>query len=156
MVSYHQSYHSEYRYCLELSLIYYYYNMHPNELSPVFPELCRALNTECTTIQNGGLEALLDSIGNHGNKYLSLVTRTSYLSMRFQSLVGTAFNCDITDLQNFYKRQSMILDTSRYDDIASVIDNTYLMNYVHTYYDGQHHALLDRVEQSLNLLDQIQ
>ena len=57
------------------------------------------------------------------------------------------------ELQSFYVQTSVQLESARLTALGNVRGNPWLMNSVNAQYDLQHHGLLDRVEQSLKLVE---
>ena len=117
----------------------------------IFQDLQSTLRFECDA-QEGIPSALLASTGHVTT--LPVTVRVSQINMRFLQLSshGVTRN-QAFQLQSFYVQTSAQLESVRLTALGNVHGNSWLLNSVNAQYDLQHHGLLDRVEQSLKLVE---
>ena len=119
--------------------------------NPIFHDLQTTLRSECDA-QDGVPSALLASTGHVTT--LPVSVRVSQISLRFLQLsYHIVKRNQAFELQSFYVQTSVQLESARYAALGNVRGNPWLMNSVNAQYDMQHHGLLDRVEQSLKLVE---
>jgi hypothetical protein len=120
----------------------------PNQLAtnPKFQDLRSTLRSECQA-QDTVSPALLSSIARTN---VPVTVRASQVSLRFLKLGA----CKIRQLQGFYVHTSFELESARFSALSAAANNAWLTSSINAQYDQQHHALLDRVEQSLCLVEQ--
>ena len=119
--------------------------------NPIFQDLQSTLRFECDA-QEGIPSALLASTGHVTT--LPVTVRVSQINMRFLQLSshGVTRN-QAFQLQSFYVQTSAQLESARLTALGNIRGNPWLLNSVNAQYDLQHHGLLDRVEQSLKLVE---
>ena len=119
--------------------------------NPIFQDLQSTLRFECDA-QEGIPSALLASTGHVTT--LPVTVRVSQINMRFLQLSshGVTRN-QAFQLQSFYVQTSAQLESARLTALGNVHGNPWLLNSVNAQYDLQHHGLLDRVGQSLKLVE---
>lgn len=118
--------------------------------NPFFNDLQATLANECTTVKTSLPQSLFDALTTQPNS--DVFSREQMLQQRFNSLLP-AFPDDIQSLSNFYHHQASEVETERFcaiqqKDLPSEVK--YSMNF---HYDSQLHQIMDRVEQSLMLLE---
>ena len=119
--------------------------------NPIFHDLQMTLRSECDA-QDGVPSALLASTGHVTT--LPVTVRVSQINMRFLQLSShNSTRNQEFELQSFYVQTSVQLESARLTALGNVHGNPWLMNSVNAQYDLQHHGLLDRVEQSLKLVE---
>ena len=119
--------------------------------NPIFQDLQSTLRSECDA-QDGAPSALLASTGQATT--LPVTVRVSQINMRFLQLSSHgATRNQAFQLQSCYFQTSAQLESARYAALGTVRGNPWLLNSVNAQYDLQHHGLLDRVEQSLKLVE---
>ena len=121
--------------------------------NPMFQELQSTLRPECDA-QDGVPSALLASAGHVTT--LPVTVRVSQINMRFLQLSShSSTRNQAFQLQSFYVQTSAQLESARLTALGNVRGNPWLMNCINAQYDLQHHGLLYRMEQSLNLVENI-
>ena len=119
--------------------------------NPIFHDLQLTLRSECDA-QDAVPSALLASAGH--DTTLPVTVRVSQINMRFLQLSSHGVMKNQTfQLQSFYVQTSAQLESARLTGLDNVRGNPWLINSVNVQYDLQHHGLLDRVEQSLKLVE---
>ena len=119
--------------------------------NPIFYDLQMTLRSECDA-QDGVPSALLASTGHVTT--LPVTVRVSQINMRFLQLSShSSMRNQAFELQSFYVQTSAQLESTRLTALGNVHGNPWLMNSVNAQHDLQHHGLLDRVEQSLKLVE---
>ena len=119
--------------------------------NPIFHDLQTTLRSECDA-QDGVPPALLASTGHVPT--VPVTVRVSQINMRFLQLSShSSMRNQAFELQSFYVQTSAQLESTRLTALGNVYGNPCLVNSVNTQYDLQHHGLLDRVEQSLSLVE---
>ena len=127
--------------------------LHKLSSNPIFQDLQSTLRSECDA-QDGVTSALLASAGHVTT--LPVTVRVSQINMRFLQLSShSSTRNQAFQLQSFYVQTSAQLESARLTALGNVRGNPWLMNSINAQYDLQHHGLLYRVEQSLNLVDNI-
>ncbi|XP_062612669.1 uncharacterized protein LOC134274399 [Saccostrea cucullata] len=124
--------------------------------NPFFNDLQAALANECNSTaptKDFLPQSLFDALTTQPNS--DVFSREQMLQERFNKLIST-FPDDVRKLSEFYHHQASEVETERFcalqqKDLAS--DVKYTMN---CHYDSQLHQIMDRVEQSLNLLEKTQ
>ena len=115
--------------------------------NPMFQDLRTTLRSECQTAIPS---ALYDTIAHP--LQAPVTVRASQISLRFLKLSSSRVR--VHELHSFYVRQSAELESSRFTALSTAAHNAWSTNSLNVQYDQQHHALLDRVEQSLRLVEQ--
>lgn len=113
---------------------------------PLFSDLRNTLQFECQA-QDTIPTTLFESLGS--TPLIPVSARSSQIHLRFMKLTGD--NC--LTLKTFYIEQSATLEMTRCSALSKTT-SVWMQNSVNIMYDQQHHALLDRVGKSLELLEQ--
>ena len=123
---------------------------------PMLSDLQSALHTDCLS-QNSTPTALLSSTTTvsptkHTNT-APVTVRMTVLNLRLLKLLESRVRHQVKELQAFYCLKSAELESKRLTDINCYHNNQWMCSSVHAYYDQQHHALLERIEQRLKAID---
>ena len=123
--------------------------------NPLFTDLQAALQRDC---ENGTVPApaALVSTVQPASSPLSIVVRVNLLRARMMTLLKASGNDKVVELQHFYQAQSVHLETARCAAVQTLhYSDQWLIAALHVSYDQLHHSLLDRVEQSLTMVEQL-
>jgi hypothetical protein len=125
--------------------------LHKLSNNPIFQELQSTLRSECD-VQDSAPSALLASTGHV--TAVPVTVRVSQINLRFLRLSSCSqVKANAFQLQSFYVQKSAELESARWTALSTITSNAWLTNTTNALYDQQHHGLLDRVEQSLILLE---
>ena len=78
--------------------------------------------------------------------------RVGVLQMHFM-MQSTKSKTRVIELQQFYRLQAAQLESDRYAALCHTQPTPWLLPNINSFYDQQHHALIDRIEKSLHLLE---
>ena len=78
--------------------------------------------------------------------------RVGILQMHFM-MQSAKSKMRVAELQQFYRLQAAQLESDRYAALCHAHTTPWLVPNINSYYDQQHHALIDRVEKSLHLME---
>lgn len=85
---------------------------------------------------------------------MPLTVRISMLNLRFMKLLKKNIKSQVEELQSFYFLKCGELESDRFSSLTSASNNQYMQYSVNVYCDHQHHSLISRVEESLQLIEQ--
>ena len=78
--------------------------------------------------------------------------RVGVLQMHFM-MQSAKSKTRVVELQQFYRLQAAQLESDRYAALCHAQPTPWLLPNINSFYDQQHHALIDRIEKSLHLLE---
>ena len=118
--------------------------------NPFFSDLQAALANECTSSKASLPQSLFDALTTEPNS--NVFSREQLLQERFDKLLP-AFPDDVQKLSAFYHHQASDVETERFCALQQKDLPTDVKSSMNYHYDGQLHQIMDRVEQSLLLLE---
>jgi hypothetical protein len=133
------------------------YGHDPIASNHLLSSLQSALQDECTPECAATQTALVDTISSpyKQSSAVPLSVHIGHLHMRFMD-VTKYHKTKVTELDQFYRIQSTDIETARLTNLQSAITyNTWIAASINAYYDHIHHALIDRILQSLDSLKNI-
>lgn len=114
----------------------------PLHYNPVFSELQSLLKSELK--QQTLPEALMKLL----KPKTSVFSREQQLQHQFTKL-ECSNHTDVHQLSSFYKYQSAVIETERYQSLHQHATKPHLRDSINTHYDEQLHKVIDRVEVSI-------
>ena len=100
-------------------------------------------NASCRVTAPGGTDSCT----------MPVTVRVSLLNLLFMKLLDKKVKSQVQDLQNFYYTNSAKMESDRFSSLSSAYGNQYMQSSVNMYYDQLHHALISRVESSIDLIE---
>ena len=91
--------------------------------------------------------------GNTDCCAMPVTVRVSLLNLRFMKLLDKKVKSQVQELQNFYYTKSAAIESERFSSLSSTYGNQHMQCSVNMYYDQLHHALIGRVESSIDLIE---
>lgn len=121
----------------------------PTLANPLFSDLQTLLANDCS--QDLLPTTLLDTVNSPpGN---NIYKRECQLYARFKML-EKKHSDQINELSSFYRYQSSVLETERYDVLNNETFSDSYKDYLNIYYDTEICKIIDRVEKSIAILEQ--
>lgn len=123
--------------------------------STLFSDLQSALPDKCNTKCSTAPTTPVASVSNPQTPSPSVPLSVSigHLHKRFMA-VAQCHKSKATELDQFYRYQSADIETARYTKLQSATPyNPWIASSINAYYDHIHQVLIDRVVQSLDLLN---
>ena len=121
-------------------------------LNPLFCSLQTALQTEYTSECLNPI-ALIDTVDVTTQHAAPLSVSIDYLHQAFLSANLKCWKVQVSELERFYHVQSDSLETTRHSKLQIATPfNTWICASINTHYDNMHHALINRIHQSLSML----
>ncbi|KAK2165324.1 hypothetical protein LSH36_52g09021 [Paralvinella palmiformis] len=118
--------------------------------NPLYRDLQTSLFPECTA-QEGSPDALMASQPG-GRSSTPITVRITVVNLRFMKLIHSKCRDQVLELQNFYYLKSAELESGRVT-LLQTGPTSWLMSSINAQYDQLHHELIDRIEQSLELME---
>ena len=118
--------------------------------NPFFGDLQAVLVNDCTRKSESFPKMLLETLTSEPHS--DVFTREQKLQDRFTRLQNR-FPDDIARLSQFYRDQAAIVETDRFTTIHNAAMSENEHKSVNLQFDVQLHSIMDRVEQSLRLLE---
>ena len=84
---------------------------------------------------------------------MPVTLRITMLNMHFMKITASKFKAHVKELQSFYFVKSAELEAERFKSLNASNSNQYMHYSINCYFDHQHHALISRVENSLDLVE---
>lgn len=84
-----------------------------------------------------------------------LTVLISRLNLRFMKLRESCPKKQLEELQSFYVLKSAEMESERFASLSSPVSNQCMQGSTNNYFDIEHQALIDRIEHSLNMCEQL-